>query len=703
MRFFDKLQIPFLAACVILAFVAICATLAGGIAYGATSGSSVFTFGESSDADASPAKEELRKVEEPKVLPQSDAETLEAEPVRKVPRGTVESLENESLVEESEPAKRTAPSPEEVRETQPSASMEVGPVKTGTLTFGGLTPGSTSLQQLFNKWGKPEQTAKISSVEAVGLYRIEEYGNNNIEVQWRNATVQSITVWLTEHEKCSNLVRDINLERIRPLLIRDDMGKPLGKAFPEKGIILTYAAGTKKNEKDPLISMIMFEKVCAETFLMRAEEELNHDLRLCQDDVLEAMQIEADNPRSTWLMAKILVIAQLYEQAYQNAQAAVIADKSNPEFRITYSETLGHTGEFETALKEANNAIKLANNERHLIARASRLMGALHCERPDPNMEAAMENYKKAIAIGIGFNDVDVRSKRLAAKDAAFYSHLGMAAVIARNNNYSDKQKSVNQWLHAAEKLAADLEDVEKVREHYRFKVATEALDILTFLDSPASPDVWAEKAQTYGKAAISETSDDVRLSQIQRELGSALFSATQICKLNNEIENAIEYCELAAEYLDQSAKLTTRKSVTANYKLGVVYFWLGVMKRMQDAEDNNAGIREYELAIPLLEEVEPIQQYISIGRHGKTFVKMGLHFWKAGQQKKAIELLEAGVVAMHLAIAEGQMEDNEMITPYRNLAHMYRETGQKENAKKLTAAVAKLTQKDKEPSTRKR
>ena len=79
------------------------------------------------------------------------------------------------------------------------------------------------------------------------------------------------------------------------------------------------------------------------------------------------------------------------------------------------------------------------------------------------------------------------------------------------------------------------------------------------------------------------------------------------------------------------------------------------------------------------------------LGRHGETFVSMGVSYWEANQRQKAVELTGQGIDRMEQAVQSKLIEESALAIPYGNLATMHRQLGQDSQAEQYVRKAARL------------
>ncbi len=94
------------------------------------------------------------------------------------------------------------------------------------------------------------------------------------------------------------------------------------------------------------------------------------------------------------------------------------------------------------------------------------------------------------------------------------------------------------------------------------------------------------------------------------------------------------------------------KQSPSSAFLLGRLYFRLGTIHALGN-HDHRTAVAWFDKAIPLLERPSPNELTADLGRHGETFVSMGVSYWEAGQREKAVALTEKGIKWMEQAVKQ--------------------------------------------------
>ena len=562
------------------------------------------------------------------------------------------------------------------------AQPDVGPMEIEAASFKGVAPGLASVEELEKAWGKPKES-RSQGTNTLYLYSIEPF--KRVEVVTNRGKVSSILIRFDKAFPANLVVQQLELSRIRPVFVSNEMGEILGQAFPERGVLLAFEPSAERGKPSMNVSQIILEPVSAEPFVLRAETNMDSTAVQSLSDLDRAVKLQPGNSRGHWLRARLLISMGELEKALASSSEAVRLDPDNPQFRVTHAQVLGQLGRFREAVGEAERAIQTADHRPHVKARALCLLGDLVASSPTPDYRKAIGYHMEAVKLADALAADPHPAIRLAAQEALIDAHLGAAHDIAWGN-WKEKQKAVTRWLERATTLADDLIKNDEGNQVYRLRVATRALAACVGARGEVDPTPWAEDALRIGQSLIASADDPSRKAQFRWDLGTALYDALQVYQIRGQHDTAMKYGELAIQYLEEGR---TNQSASAGYLLGRIYFRMGAVYALRD-QNHRTAVTWFEKAIPLLEKPLPSEAGPDLGRHGETFVSMGVSYWETGQHQRALRLTQHGVTLMEEAVQHNLLDNAALTVAYGNLATMHRHLGQAESAEHYESLAAK-------------
>lgn len=556
------------------------------------------------------------------------------------------------------------------------------PVGIEASSFNGVTPGISTVAEMKKSWGEPKETRKVGPTLHY-LYGVGPF--KRIEVTSVRDKVSAVQIRFDKPFPAATVAQQLDLARIRPVLVPNEMGDILGQSFPERGVLMLFEPSAQAGQPSLRVTEVVLEAVTAEPFVLRAETNIETKTTLSLQDLEQALKLDHDNGRAHWLKARVLTAMGDVPKAQAAAAEAVRLEPDNPQYHVTRAQILGQAGDFTAALEEGQRALASAQQRPHVKARAQCLMGDLLASSPTPDYKQAMRHHMEAIQLADPLIDNPHPALRRPAREVLIDAHLGAAHDIAWGN-WRDKGKAIDRWLSRAMDLTDEMVKAEDAGQAPRLHLATRALATCVGARGVVDPTPWVERTLSAGEALLLATDDPAHKAQYQWDLGMALYDALQVYQIRGEHEAAMKYGKLAIDYLEQGQP---KDSPSAAYLLGRLYFRMGAVHALRD-QDHKSAVTWFDKALPLLDRPLPPESAGDAGRQGETFVSMGVSFWEAGQQDRGIRLSQRGVTMMEQAVKAGLLEEGALVVAYNNLATMHKQLGEKDNADRYETLAAR-------------
>ena len=524
-----------------------------------------------------------------------------------------------------------------------------GPVAVEAASFKGVTPGVTTLDEVEKTWGAPREVSK-QGTKLMQLFSVEPF--SRVEVSYFENKVASVVIRFDQAFPADSVAQQLELSNIRPVLVSNEVGEILGQVYPERGVLFAFEPSEVPGKASMQVGQIILEPISAEPFVLRAETAVDNRPEKALQDVQQGLKLDPKVARAHWLLARLTMVSGDPEMAQAASAEAVRLEPGDAQYRVTRAEVLAMTGQLAEATREAQQAVKLSERRPHVMARALCLLGDLAASGPQPDYKKAMEYHSKAVEQAGALATDRHPAIRLAAKEVLVDAHLGAAHDIAWGD-WRQKEVAIGRWLDQADAFATDLAEQEGRGEEYRFRVSTHALAAYVGVRGKLDPATWADTAVQTGKRLIAATDDPLRKTQLQSELGMALYDALQTCQMRNDHDKALTYGEWAIEYLEQDA--SEDRSAASSYLLGRLYFRLGAIHAIRD-EDHQAAVAWFDKAMPLLSQPVANEPIADTGRRGETFVSMGVSYWEADRRDQAVQITQQGLTMMEDAVKRGAL-----------------------------------------------
>lgn len=558
-----------------------------------------------------------------------------------------------------------------------------GPVAIDPASFNGATPGVTTMEKLQATWGKPKQAAKQGALD-VHLYAVEPF--DRVEVAFAEDKVASIVIRLQQPFPAKHVAEQLELARVQPVLISNELGEILGQAYPERGVIFGFEPAKEPGKTTMQVVQIVLEPVGPEPFLLRAETNLDTRPEQSLADLDQVLKLSPANARAHWLRARLLAAAGQTHKALEAAAEATRLDPGNPHYHTTRAQVLGQAGQYAEAVAAATRALETSERRPHVKARALCLLGDLAAAGPKRDYKQALDYHTEAIKTADPLAASPHPAIRLAAKDVLVDAHLGAACDIAWGV-FKQKETAVPKWIGRAAAFADEIIANDGGGEEYRFRIAARALAACAGAQGKLDPAEWAAKAVETGERLIAAAQEPGHKQQAAWNLGMALYDALQTCQLRSDNQKALQYGEMAVRYLEQGGA-ARQQTLAYSYLLGRVYFRLGAIHAVGE-QNHRAAVTWFDKATPLLSKPVPEEALADLARHGETFVSMAVSYWEVGQREKALDLTNRGAALMEKAVEDGTADRSILAVPYGNLATMHQALGQQTQARQFAEMAA--------------
>jgi len=561
------------------------------------------------------------------------------------------------------------------------------PVEIEAASFNGVTPGVSTMADVKKAWGVPKEMRKQPQGTVVHLYAVDPF--DQVETSFYQDKVTSIVIRLNQAFPADAVARQLALSKIRPVLVSNEKGEVLGQSYPERGVLFSFSPGETPGKPTMKVAQIILEAVTAEPFVLRAETDLDSQTAASLKDLEVAVKLAPQNARAHWLQARALLLTGDGSKALAASEEAVRLDPKNGQFLLTQAQLLGQFGRFPEATERAEQAAALSENRPFIKARALCLIGDLANSAPQPDYKRAMQYHSQAIKTAEAIVGDPHPAVRLPAKEVLVDAHLGAAHDIAWGN-WNNKEAAVAAWMKRASEFADDFIRNDGGPAEFRLRVAARGLAACVGLQGKPDPAAWADQAIRVGKDLVDQAASASQKQAVQRELGTALYDAVQVCQMRGDRAAIEKYGKQAIECLEAIKPSKDRPADV--YLLGRLYFRMGAVRSGGD-EGHRAAIEWFDKAVATLQPVLSTALASERGRLGETLVTMGVSYWETGQREKAVQISQQGVDMMEKAVLDGSLPKTALEVPYKNLATMHRQMGQDDKAQRYAEKASFKTE----------
>jgi len=544
--------------------------------------------------------------------------------------------------------------------------------------FNGVKPGETKESELLAAWGKPVETRQTDS-QTQYSFRIKPF--SKVEATVTDELVSSVAIHLGTAIEPAVIARQLDLDLDTAATVLDEAGLPLGLAFPERGVLFSYAP----KPGQPRVLLVMLDPIDAQPFLVRAEGRLQKTPSAALNDLEVALKLDPSYAHAWWVKSRALLELGRSADALQAATEALRLEPAAPQYRLTAAAAHAAVGEHAAAVTAADSVLAVDKLEPLVRGEALKLRGDLAATGPARNPQQALSFHTQAIKLVDPLGLDERPAVRRGAKELLFKLHLAVAADVAWGH-WRDKPKVVPKWLERAAAFAEDLEQVETVDLPLRLEMARGALAAAAGVQGRLNVARWLSRGQEEAEKLVAKTSDPARQAELRWQLALLLYDALQVEHARGNVAEADKYGEQVIAAL--GAIDAAWRPDAGDYLLGRTYFRLGAVHAVHKNEHQEA-VTWYEQARPLLEKPAAGLPLADHAPRGEDFVSMGVSYWEANQRKLAVELTKQGIELLQAGAEEQLIEPKSLSVPYANLAAMLEAMGQREESQRFAELAA--------------
>lgn len=542
----------------------------------------------------------------------------------------------------------------------------------------GVTPGVSTVEQLKAAWGEPKQTRGGTGIveftyEIPGFERVEAYAEGDV--------VSYIVVKFQQPFPPDVVAKQLKFDGLDPVVIYDDGGKPLGQAFPERGVVFSF----DPSNPSAAVAQLLLEGINAEQFVARAESRANTHPQAALADLAEALRRDPRHHRGHFTKARILANFGQPTAALEAIEQAIRNQPGDAEYRLYQAAVLMKLGRFEEAQRVVEDTVATIQPPPHLKARALCLQGDLAIVGVNRDVKKALTLHMQAIELADSAAGDAKASVRREAKRVLVDAHLGAAHAISLGQ-WNKKETVVPKWLIKAGEAATDLVKSEGAAPYVKFDVARRALVAIAASQGIVDGSRVTQDFQTLGQNELAAAGDPLVRSRIAWELAQGLYEGMIEAHARGQAGVASRLGDTAIQHL---ANVQPQRD-EHDYLLGQIYYRLGAEQAVF-RNDHVTAAKWYAKAVPLLEKPLPVSCVAETSKHGEAFISMGVSYWQQGEQRKALELTTEGVHLVEQAVKSNLAETAQLEIPYANLANMHRELGDTTNSQKYADMASRI------------
>jgi len=544
--------------------------------------------------------------------------------------------------------------------------------------YNDVQPGKTTTSEVIASWGAPQQRDESGDTTTL-VYSDPAF--ERLEVLTSGRAVRAIAIHFKTALPPQQLVEMLEFGDVRPVEVQDPGGRVLGLAFPETGVLFSFADG----ETTRRVGQVLIEQIDPQAFFARAEARRFGTLAQNLADVAFVIRHQPDSAAAHALRGELHLEVGHIGPAAEAAAKAIELDPRNPRYLLLHAVCLGKLARYQEAIQATEAVVALNSVAPEVRGRALTQLGDLLAEGPPRDYKRAVELHKQAVGVCSPLATDDSVAVRRAAKQVLIDAHLGIAYAIGWGN-WRRKSEVVPLWIDQASQIAEDMIANDGGWIELRLRVFRRALAAHAGFQPSIEPDILLKKAEQAVRAIAQASDDPLRRQNAGWELGLAYAHAVRIDHLASRLEEGLRHGEAARRHLESNSQPRATSEV-ARLQLGRLYFALGALHAVHQ-EDHEAAISWYGKAAPLLAPRPGMQAPDPLSL-GESLVSMGVSYWQVDLQQKALELTEQGTELMKQAVASGAISKTSLAVPYHNLSAMHQQLGDQQQADRFIQLAA--------------
>jgi len=591
---------------------------------------------------------------------------------------------NERVATLPKPAEASASTPpeelpaEQAGEEQQSsvnAPVAVTPDEMPTLSidpasFRGALPGKTTRHEIEKGWGAGEAFTREDGTTGLA-WKIEPF--ERIEVELKGDVASSIRIKIAEPVPLGDLARQLEIADLRTVAVKDEQGLRIGEVYPERGVILSVEPGTAN------ATAILIEPLDADSFVLRAEGEIDKCSAYAVADLQYAIQIDPQHVRAQRLLLAMTSDQGKWRQALRLAESAGRLDPDDVWTKLKHAGVLLALDRPEEARVVLDRATSLASSSPLVLAQTARLSGRIHLAQKTPDYQKAVDQFGEAIRRASPLLTKQSPVLQAAAREVLLDAHLGTALAIAKGT-WQQKSRVIPKWISRADAVVKEYTGDEQGRQVLEMQLCRGALAVSAGSNEAIEPLQWVKRLLELRDRMGDGISDPWRRRQLDWDVGQALADALSAAQKRGDATDMLDNATLTAAYLERGAE--HRELTAAERKsLGELMFRIGIMHSLQRG-DHPTAVTWFDRAIPLWDDNDRFDREGELGRLGESYVSMAISYWQVGRREDAVTLSRRGVDLMVAAVDKSQLEERSLAVAYGNLATMYAEQGDDQQSK---------------------
>ncbi|MFM7207962.1 MAG: tetratricopeptide repeat protein [Planctomycetaceae bacterium] len=537
-------------------------------------------------------------------------------------------------------------------------------------SFRGALPGTTTRKEIEAAWGAGEPFTRPDGGGGLA-WAIEPF--ERVEVGLSGDVVSSISIKLADPVPLQDLAGQLEITDIRTVAVKDEEGVRIGEVYPERGVIISLEPGTDN------ATAILIEPLDPDSFVLRAESEIDRCSAYAMADLQEAVRIDPRHVRGHRLLLAMCCDQGSWQQAITLAEAAGRLDPDDVWTALKHAAVLVAIDRPEEARQVLDRTATLAPTSPLVLAHMARLSGRIHLAEKSPDYQKAVEQFGEAIRRASPLLTKQSSALQAAAREVLLDAHLGTALAIAKGT-WQQKSRVIPKWISRADTVVKEFTGDERERQVLELQLCRGALTASAGSTEAIEPLPWVKRLLELRDEMGATTGDPWRRRQLDWEVGRGLADALAAAQKRGDASDMLDNATLTVAYLERGSE---HRDLTAAERksLGELMFRIGIMHSLQRG-DHPTAVTWFDRTIPLWNDKDRFERDGDLGRLGESYVSMAISYWQVGRREDAVTLSRRGVDLMVAAVDKSQLEERALAVPYGNLATMYAEQGDDQSSK---------------------
>jgi tetratricopeptide (TPR) repeat protein len=540
---------------------------------------------------------------------------------------------------------------------------------------------------LIKAWGDPTDSSDTLEGDVL-LYHRSPFQAVEVLVG-KNGLVSTIKITLAAPIEYKKLSEQLSLDGIDPVTISDETDKPVGLAFPERGVMFLFTSSENvtpvdedKTAPPKMVSHVVVQPIDPHLFALRAEKHLHGPYAKNTADLKTTISMEPEYANAYYLLAKIYMATGQADLADAAAADAIDIEPKNPSYQLLRAQTRELLGEYDDAVLKVRAVLDREDLTTLDRAQALHQMACLASLGDGEIASKTITFEERAIEAADKLATSKDAKERRASKQLLVEAHIAIAEEVARQS-FNQKVEAISLWVGRASGISEDYIEKDGGSIELRLIIAQRVLGSLASFRPTLDPAPWVAEAEDAANTMLGQSDDEMWQQHVKWELGIAYLNALRVEHTRRQTNAALNYGQKAIDNLAVGA--SGRQAVHSSEQLvGQLYFQMGAVYAVHKL-DHAKAVSWYDKAAPLLTAQRPASELYAPRREGEMLVSMGVSYWQLGNQSQALDLTQTGVSLVEAAVENGVLAKTTLAVPYGNLATMYQQMGESTNAAKYS------------------